>query len=170
MITRHTKHYFRAAFLLVGAILVFFVARAFLIPESFSRYGFYRGDNIEEQMNHKVQFANADACATVCHQHDEIWQTHQKGAHAHVKCQNCHDLLSVHADAEKGEFIGEMPIQRDSKLCLRCHLKLPSRPQKFPQIDPQVHLANAPEAHKPDICLVCHSPHDPKGGAVKSGN
>ena len=164
MMNSHTKHYFRAIFLLIAGVLLFFTVRAFLIPPSFGRYGFYRGDNVEEQMNHKVKFANADACATVCHNHDDIWKTHQNGPHAKVKCQVCHDLLSVHVDEKKAEFIGEMPKQRDAKLCLRCHLKLPSRPQNFPQIDPKVHLADVPEAHKPDICFVCHSPHDPKGG------
>src|SRR3990172_11506033 len=119
MMNRHTKHYFRAIFLLIAGVLLFFTVRAFLIPPSFGRYGFYRGDNVEEQMNHKVKFANADACATVCHNHDDIWKTHQNGPHAKVKCQVCHDLLSVHVDEKKAEFIGEMPKQRDAKLCLR---------------------------------------------------
>lgn len=156
---RHTKHYFRAAFLIVGAVLLFFLARAFLVPKSFKKHGFYRADNVKEQMQKPVRFGPLNACAQC---HEDVWATHQNGAHASVQCQNCHDALSVHYSAEKDDLVGEMPKDRSAKTCLRCHLKLSARPKDFPQIDVEAHLSGAKDAHKQDVCLDCHTPHNPK--------
>ncbi|MBI5299873.1 MAG: hypothetical protein HY877_06235 [Deltaproteobacteria bacterium] len=156
---RHSKHYFRAGFLILAGGLLFFVVRAFLIPSSFGKFGPFRSDDIKDQMEKPVQYGAPDACADC---HTEIWQTHQKGIHLRVPCQDCHGPLSVHMDVEKGEFVGKMPIQKTSKLCLRCHSKLPSRPEAFPQIEVKEHLAKVPDANKPDICFSCHNPHSPK--------
>ncbi|MBI4411125.1 MAG: hypothetical protein HY541_01415 [Deltaproteobacteria bacterium] len=161
MSLRHTKHYFRAVFLIIGALFAFFIVRAFLLPGSFGEFGYYRGDNVAEQMAKPVRFAAREACADC---HGDIWKTHQSGSHAPVQCQNCHDALAVHFDVEKGEFIGKMPIQRTSKLCLRCHDDLPSRPDGFPKIDLEDHLKDIPDAHKPEVCFQCHQPHSPKIG------
>ena len=149
---RHTKHYFRAAFLLIGGAFLFLLVRAFLIPPSFGEYGFYRGANVEEQMAKPIHYAAPDACAAC---HDAPWQTHQKGKHASIPCQDCHAPLSEHVDIEKGELVAPMPIQKTSKLCLRCHLKLDSRPKTQPQIIVQEHGEGA-------ACFDCHKPHDPK--------
>lgn len=163
-VTRHTKHYFRAGFLLVGGLVLLLMVRGFLIPRSFGEFGFYRGDNVEEQMNKPVSFAAKDACAT-CHAAE--WEQQQKGAHAVVQCQNCHDRLSAHIDVDKGEMVGPMPIQKTAQLCLRCHMQLPSRPKTHPQINPEQHLKDVPEAHRADICFACHAPHSPKGAVKK---
>ena len=152
------KHYFRAGFLIVGGLLFFFLVRAFLLPKSFGQYGFYRGDNVEEQMSHPVKFVPKDVCSNC---HPDIFNQHQKGKHSQVQCESCHDVLSVHVDFEKGEIVGPMPIQKTSHLCLRCHEKLSSRPKEFPQITPEEHLMGNPKAHDPEVCFVCHSPHDP---------
>ena len=157
---RHTKHYFRAGFLVFVGLLLFLLVRGLLIPSSFNKYGFYRADNVKEQMAKSVHYGSPDICADC---HSDVWQQKQKGPHKPVPCQDCHAPLSEHVDLEKGELVGPMPIQRTVKLCLRCHLKLPSRPSTFPQIDLEDHLAKVPDAHKPEVCLSCHSPHDPLG-------
>ncbi|MDO8518820.1 MAG: hypothetical protein Q7T11_01495 [Deltaproteobacteria bacterium] len=161
MSIRHTKHYFRAAFLILGGLGLFLLVRAFLLPSSFGKYGFYRGDNVAEQMAKPIHFAPKNACADC---HGDIWEKHQTGSHSTVQCQNCHDALSVHFNAEKGEMVGPMPIQKNTKLCLRCHLDLPSRRADFPRINPEEHLKENPAAHDPGVCGTCHSPHSPKIG------
>lgn len=156
---RHTKHYFRALILLAGAGLGFFLFRAFMIPASFGKFGHYRADNVAEQRQKPLRHAPQQTCADC---HAEQFQQHQSAKHAAVPCQDCHAPLADHIDLEKGEMVGAMPIQRTSKLCLRCHRKLPSRPREFPQIDLEDHLAGVAPPHPPEICLSCHSPHQPK--------
>ncbi len=160
--TRHSKHYFRAAFLILGAVLLFFIVRAFLVPASFKKYGFYRANNIQEQMAKPLQYGPANSCAEC---HADVWTVHQKGAHAPVQCQNCHDALSTHVDAQQ-DLVAEMPKDRAAATCLRCHLKLSARPKAFPQIDVESHLAGVKNAHKADVCLDCHAPHNP--GDIKT--
>ena len=155
---RHTIHYTRVGGLLAVGLLVFFVVRSFLIPPSFGQYGAYRGDNVEEQMEHPMRFAAKDLCSTC---HGDIWEMHQQGKHAGVQCQNCHDVAGAHVHPETNEMVGAMPIQRTAQWCLRCHLQLPSRPTGFPQIDPVTHADIGPGALQSDKCLQCHVPHDP---------
>ncbi|MDO8520089.1 MAG: hypothetical protein Q7T11_08010 [Deltaproteobacteria bacterium] len=159
MSLRHTKHYFRIGFLILGGLLSFLVLRALLIPPSFGQYGHFRGANVQQQMDKKTVFSAKEACADC---HSDIWTTHKEGSHATVQCQNCHDALPVHFDLEKGEFVGPMPIQRTSALCLKCHLDLPSRPEGFPTINPKEHLKDDLKAQDPAVCLTCHVPHSPK--------
>ena len=113
-------------------------------------------------MKEVVYFAVVDAGADC---HGDVWETHQAGSHATVQCQNCHDALPKHFDLGKGEFVGPMPVLKNSKLCLRCHLNLPSRRDDFPQIDPKEHLKDNPKRHDPEVCFTCHSPHSPKSGS-----
>lgn len=154
----HTKHYFRAGLLIVMVLLLFFLVRSFLIPPSFGKYGFYRGDNVQEQTAKAVRFGPPNSCQDC---HSEVWEEREKGKHQGVPCQDCHGPLGEHVNIETGEFVGEMPVRRTSKLCLRCHLKLPSRPEAFPQIDLEDHLVNVPDHTKPEVCLQCHHPHNP---------
>ena len=152
---RHTKHYWRAAFLILLGLIAFFSFRALLIPESFGKFGYYRGDNVEEQMSLPVSFSKNEACAD-CH---EVAAIHESGKHKTVQCQNCHAPLAVHV--VEGEMVELMPIDRSPKLCLRCHRKLPSRPQDFPQIVAQDHTGEFEQNLKSGACLECHQPHSP---------
>lgn len=153
---KHTKHYWRASFLIIGAFLAFLIVRAFLIPASFGKYGFYRADNVQEQMNKPVSFAKRGTCGNC---HDKIVQVHTKAKHQSVQCQNCHAPLVLHV--KNDDFVGEMPIKRSPKMCLRCHRKLPSRPLDFPQIDSKDHLGVAEQLLPIGECIKCHHPHDP---------
>lgn len=155
---QHSRHYFRAGFLIGGLLLLFFLGRSFLIPPSFGKYGFYRADNVQEQRAKTPRFGPPESCQDC---HSEVWEDKEKGKHQGVPCQDCHGPLGEHIDMKSGEFLEKMPVRRTSKLCLRCHLKLPSRPEAFPQIDLEDHLANVPDHTQPEICLKCHSPHNP---------
>ncbi|MDO8526602.1 MAG: hypothetical protein Q7T03_02820 [Deltaproteobacteria bacterium] len=155
---QNSKHYFRAGALVIGGLFLFLLVRSFLVPSSFGKYGPYRGDNVREQMAKPTSYSAPNACADC---HPDVWKKHSAGKHAPLPCQDCHAPLSQHFDLEKGELIGPMPIQKTSKLCLRCHLKLPSRPASFPQINPEDHLIRVPEARQADVCFRCHNPHSP---------
>jgi hypothetical protein len=151
----HTKHYWRAAFLIVIGLVGFLALRAFLIPDSFGEYGFYRADNVQEQRDKPISFAKRGTCAN-CH---EGTATHEQGKHKTVQCQNCHAPLAVHVKDD--EFIDEMPINRAPSLCLRCHRALPSRPHDFPQIVVKDHVGTIEHNLTSGACLECHKPHDP---------
>ena len=58
---RHTKHAFRASFLIIAGGVAFFVARALLLPPTFGDFGHYRGSNVAEQMQKKPRFSEKSA-------------------------------------------------------------------------------------------------------------
>ncbi|MBI4124584.1 MAG: cytochrome c3 family protein [Deltaproteobacteria bacterium] len=152
----HYRHLLRALILVAGACLVFFLLRAFLIPRSFGKYGFFRGDNLKEQADIPVVHGNPQACAEC---HDEQVKMIASGPHAGVPCQDCHAPLTQHI-TEEG--IVPMPITRSYALCARCHQKLDARPKTFPQIDFQDHVAaKGKNWESEDICLNCHRSHNP---------
>ena len=153
---KHTKHYWRALFIILGALFVFLVVRAFLVPESFHKYGFYRGNNVAEQMGLKPVYGKKDAC-TDCH--GDTVKLHAAAKHQSVQCQNCHAPLTRHI--VDGEMVELMPIDRSPKLCLRCHRALPSRPKDFPQIIAKDHVGVVEEELEMGACLKCHNAHQP---------
>ncbi len=155
---RHSKHYFRAAILILGGFFAFLTVRSLVLPKSWGEFGHYRGDNLAEQMAKPVSFGPPAICATC---HGDVSELHQKGSHKTVQCQNCHAPLSVHI--KDGAFQELMPIDRSATLCLRCHAALPSRPKGFPQIDVKSHIEAAGLELAPGVCLNCHQAHDPLG-------
>lgn len=150
---RHSKHLWRAILIIVFALFAYLIIRALLVPHSFGEFGYFRGDNVQEQMDKEVVFANRGACAT-CHDNED--KMHKAGFHKTVQCQNCHAPLSYHI---YGDEVKEMPINRSPDLCLLCHKVLASRPVDFPQIDLDAHLKDAGAELKPGVCLTCHNPH-----------
>ena len=154
----HRKHLFRAAGLLLGALFIFFVVRALLVPGSFGQYGHFRGDNLAEQAAKPMIHGSPVSCADC---HDELFQIKMAGKHAAVPCQDCHAPLAHHI---KDDGIEPMPIHKSYTLCIRCHLKIESRPKNFPQIDLHEHLAKANLTTDDEgVCFTCHKPHDPLG-------
>ncbi|MBI2343690.1 MAG: hypothetical protein HYV02_05120 [Deltaproteobacteria bacterium] len=160
---KHTKHYYRIAAFLIGAIFLFLIVRAFLIPKSFGEFGFYRADNLSEQKRLPISFAARGDCAAC---HPDIATRHQQGPHQPVQCQNCHAPLTQHI-AGDGTHKAPMPINRASALCLRCHRALPSRPTEFPQIQIVEHTGLAEHELTEGFCIQCHHPHDPRPAGGK---
>ncbi|MBI4211643.1 MAG: cytochrome C [Deltaproteobacteria bacterium] len=154
---KHTKHYWRAGFLLVGGLIGFIFVRHFLVPTSFGQFGFYRGTNLAEQQAKSVVHGGKESCSTC---HEDVAKNHAAGSHAVVQCENCHAALSKHINKD-GEFVELMPIDRSPQLCLRCHRSLPSRPTGFPQIETKEHLGLDEPELQAGACLACHNSHRP---------
>lgn len=159
---KHSKHYLRAGLLIVVGFFAYLIARSLLLPPSFGKYGFYRGDAVGEARERPLAFGTKESCAEC---HSGVVETHKKGRHESVQCQNCHAPLAVHI--KEGAFQEAMPVDRSAALCLRCHSHLPSRPAGFPEISVKEHLEAKGLAMAPTVCLVCHKPHDPQLGAAK---
>lgn len=156
---QHSKHVFRAFLLIVFWGIAFLVVRAFLIPRSYGQYGHYRGDNVAEQMAKEPVHGSPQSCAP-CHKKQS--ETVRDGRHAPVPCQDCHEPLAWHADPKTNKKIADMAVNRKAALCERCHQKLEARPASFPQVVPAEHLNQVGGEDGDEVCMQCHTPHDPK--------
>jgi cytochrome c553 len=131
------------------ALVLGLVARHFLIPDSFFRYGHYRADSASEiaalQPVH-VGSARCEKC------HDDRYSEWSASNHKSVACENCHGPGQGHPKGGKKK----LPIAEDTiRLCSLCHEATAGRPVA----QPQVLLAQ----HAPgEQCKGCHNPHSPK--------
>lgn len=129
-------------------IAAFVVARQVLAPESFGRYGHYRANAVDDNINHEIVYAGYQACADC---HDDILELKQQSNHRGLSCEVCHGPAAGHAEAPD-EFTPEIPKGRG--FCPLCHGYNPARPSGFPQILPERHNPGQP-------CMLCHEPHNP---------
>jgi cytochrome c553 len=137
---------------LVGAGLVFaLVARYFVVPDSFYRFGHFRADSVPEIAAKEPVFQGAAYCEG-CHgeRHAE-WSANN---HKSVACETCHGAAKGHPDN------GKLPVPADTvALCTLCHEAMPGRPQTQPQVVVAQHAAD-------QQCKACHNAHAPKIAAV----
>jgi hypothetical protein len=158
----HTKHLFRAFFLLVFVILVAVLLRGLSQPASFGAAGHYRLDSVEEYKDKPLVHADPMACAEC---HPKQANARARGRHAAVSCEVCHPPPAM-AHVTAGVKSAEVAIDRSNSACLVCHQKLIGRPREFPQIERETHLKRWMKGLPParitnGRCLECHE--DPHG-------
>ena len=142
--------------LLTAAIIVsYMVARFFLYPKSFGKYGWYRANALSEIASLPPSYAGRKKCDEC---HAEIAATMAVGKHKPLACEACHGASLAHVD-DPGT---SPPRAGDFQFCLRCHAENPSRPAKFPQIVPADHYSDM-------SCGACHLPHNPTEGPPPTG-
>jgi hypothetical protein len=136
----------RLVLLTIGIVGSFLVARYFLTPKSFGRYGWYRGDAIMERASLPRHYAGKKACDE-CHS-DKVQLLNSDG-HKTLSCEVCHGPGKDHTE------------DPDVKLavlsfghCVRCHEANPSRPKWHKQINTRDHNPG-------QKCTECHVPHAP---------
>ncbi len=130
-------------------IIAFLVARHFLIPESFGKYGFYRADAIDEVALLPIKYAGKAVCID-CHTIEA--EQLASDMHAGLSCELCHGPNAKHAeDYEVKEFL----IKDGSReSCGRCHsLNLARKTEVIKQIDINTHHPLK------ENCIECHNPH-----------
>ena len=129
-------------------ICIFLIARYFLIPESFGKYGHYRANSMDEIASLPTHYVGKEAC-TDCH--DEEAAKLASDLHTGLTCEVCHGPGSLHVDdQEKGILL--KPGSRES--CGTCHSLNPARRTVvINQIDIKSHH---PEKEN---CIDCHNPH-----------
>lgn len=154
----HAKHVFRAAILLLVALVAMVLGRSLFVPDTWGQFGPYRGAAVAEHRNKPIRHGGNDACA-MCH--DAEHAEHAAGVHAGVQCELCHGPVAFHVDLEEGEVLAEMPVRRSRDLCELCHRWLEARPPDFPQINVRDHLMDNGVELTPDACFECHDPHSP---------
>ena len=167
----HTKHLWRAILILVIITTGYLLGRGFLVPESFGNYGYYRGDNLQEQMNIRVPMhgSGMESCG-FCH--EEKVDTIIVTPHKVINCETCHAALRMHveydslekflADPESYEWTAEMPIYSAQELCIKCHDYQLAKPDDYTTIVVMEHLEEREMELGPNVCIACHDPHDPE--------
>jgi len=152
------NHVFRPVLVILAAVGIILVARAFVVPEDFGAhergymYGWHRKSNEEEWKNFKVKYQTREYCKG-CHaeNYEKIMQT----PHAVIQCENCHGPAIDHP----GEP-AKLAIDRSRGQCLRCHASLP-----YVGSGRMVIRGIDDEAHNPGVeCVMCHNPHRPGFG------
>lgn len=133
--------------LTIAIVAAYFIARHFLVPESFGMYGWFRGDALTEIAATPAQYAGRGVCLE-CHDDEAKLQATSK--HHSVACETCHGPSLIHANNS------DIKPQRipDAAFCKRCHEASPSRPKDFPQIEVADHAGE-------QACTECHNPHSP---------
>ena len=153
---RHTKHIFRIVILLILGVVAIILGRSLFVPASFGQFGWFRGDNVAQQMAKPVRHGGDDSCQPC---HAEQFDTHEGGQHAAVRCEGCHAPVTVHA--LDGKKTAAMPMLKSRELCLRCHRELDARPDDFPQIQARQHVDDNGGDWDEEVCFQCHAPHAP---------
>ncbi len=128
-------------------------ARQVLTPDSFAEYGWYRGRALEELSSLPKSYGGKKACLEC---HDDLLKKMAKSKHQGLACEGCHGPAYAHSE---DPTITPAKIT-NPQFCLRCHAASPSRPEKFPQVDPTEHFGD-------QKCSECHQPHSPIDSPVK---
>ena len=137
--------------LLIFAVLVisFVIARHFLVPSSFGKYGHYRADAVGDVENSPLQYAGANTCADC---HGDLVKRKLGSKHRTVACESCHGPALSHTT----DPINIKPFRPAGReFCSLCHSANAARPVPIKQINPETHNPETP-------CAVCHNPHNPK--------
>ena len=158
----HYSHAVRFAFLLVIIAALFFIVRAYLVPESFEindgsyTYGYYRADSVKEQAALYPRHQGPEKCLSC---HEEQYAALSDSSHTSVGCETCHGYWQAHNNNMKDEIIQDTSVTA----CMQCHEYLAARPAAFPQIsDFKGHVLDQEETYTESmLCVECHDPHAP---------
>lgn len=152
------KHITRLLFLLIFFILLALAAKTYLTDPSFYKYGHYRADAIPELAAGEPLYRGSAYCLECHEQRKADWSN---GAHVVVQCEVCHGINrevclnpgQVHLEN------AQTAIPADTiRLCTTCHLAMPARPARQPQIELGQHPFSDEETPQ---CYTCHDPHSP---------
>lgn len=155
-----SNHVWRPLYVALCVVALILVVRVVAVPKDFGvhdrgyMYGWHRLGNEKEWKNFKVKYKTSPYCMSC---HGDIYKDLQRSPHARIMCEDCHGPALGHPDDPP-----TLTINRERKLCLRCHSYLPYKTSgrgKIRGVDPDTHN---PEAE----CVLCHYPHNP----VKEGS
>ena len=130
-------------------IVLFFVVRHFLVPDTFGQYGHYRGAALGEIASHPTKYMGNGSCIE-CHEDEGTLLV--EGPHEVLKCEVCHGPGYLHIDNPDENKLHKPRERAD---CARCHAMNKARPE---DVITKQDITN----HNPDDkCIECHNPHQP---------
>ncbi len=150
------RHTYRLFAVLGLGLLAALVARSLAVPESFGRYGYFRGDAVRDAMTARTpRYQGKDSCFE-CHKLES--RPNDKDVHRTVQCEDCHGPGGAHVEDAKTDNI---KVNREREACIVCHRLLPARPGAFPQISWRDHFKQWGVVDDKTKCLDCHDAHEP---------
>jgi hypothetical protein len=167
------NHVYRPLFVVIGLVVLIFVARTLIVPEDFGvhemgyRFGWHRKGNEQDWKNFKVKYQGSEYCNNC---HPDKTETISGSPHVVIQCENCHGPAVKMKPGEDGKIDYKNPTftkhgedifvnerDRSRELCLRCHSYLPY--EQSGRVG--IRMINNDE-HNPGVeCVDCHNPHSP---------
>ncbi len=145
---KDAEHLFRMTGLFVIGVASLLVLRSVLVPTDFGLYGHFRAGAITDNAARVPVHAGREACE-LCH--DDVTEARVGGRHEGISCETCHGALGVHAE-DPSAVSPKPPAGRP--FCVNCHRINGTKPETFPQVDPDEHAEEME-------CNECHDPHNP---------
>jgi Cytochrome c554 and c-prime len=143
------KHIRRLILVFAIFILLFLVARHFLVPETFGKYGHYRAAALDDYSLIEIHYSGQEACLK-CHQ--DIQDLKAQDVHSDIHCETCHGPGQKHVISSKATDITK-PSGRE--FCGSCHLINAAKLKNtIVQVDLSKHNIGK-------NCIECHNPHQP---------
>ena len=146
---KDVEHLVRVAAFFVAGLLVFAIARAAFVPDTFGVLGHYRAAAVDEARTKAPVHAGQQACADC---HADVVETRAKARHQAIACESCHGPLGAHAD---GTSADKPKKPEATPLCTHCHAANTGKSKRYPTIDIKEHAGA-------ETCVTCHTPHDPR--------
>jgi hypothetical protein len=138
----------RLGIVLIALVAIVLSLRFIVLPASFFSARPHQAAKVEREMAKPLHFAGSASCLKC---HEEQVKAKYNGFHRNLNCETCHGPSAEHAANDKA-VKSLKPKERE--FCLTCHAYDNSRPNGFPQVDPQGHNGSKP-------CIRCHDPHNP---------
>jgi hypothetical protein len=130
-------------------IALFLLARHFLVPDTFGKYGPYRAASLDDYSLIETHYAGQLACLE-CHQ--DIQDLKLKDVHSEIHCEVCHGPGQKHVTSAAAADILK-PSGRE--FCGSCHaLNAAKSKNAIVQVDLNKHNTGK-------NCIECHNPHQP---------
>ena len=130
-------------------ISLFLVARHFLVPDTFGKYGHYRAASLIDNAKPEIHYAGQQACFD-CHQ--DIEDLKAKDVHSDIHCEVCHGPGEKHVLSSE---VADIFKPSGREFCGSCHALNAAKPKSaIFQIDLNKHNVGK-------NCIECHNPHQP---------
>lgn len=146
---RDVEHLFRLSAIFLAAVVVYFIARALLVPADFGVYGHYRAGAVDEVAALPIVHAGQQACAGC---HSDIVEIKAGARHVAISCETCHGPQAAHAEAPD-TLKPKLPEM--AGLCVGCHAARTGKPKQYPTVVVEEHAGG-------ENCATCHTSHNPR--------
>jgi hypothetical protein len=138
----------RLGVVIVALLAIVLSLRFLILPASLFSARPHQAAKVVREMAKPLRHAGAASCREC---HEQQANTQYAGFHRNIGCENCHGPSALHAAGDKS---AAPRMDKDREFCLACHAYNTSRPNGFPQVNPQEHNGRKQ-------CIRCHDPHDP---------
>jgi len=130
-------------------ISLFLLARHFLIPDTFGKYGPYRAAAMDDYTQLEIHYSGQQACFE-CHQ--DVEDLKATDVHSGIHCETCHGPGQKHVlSGEAADILKPS----DREFCGSCHSLNAARQQDaIFQVDLKEHNVEKE-------CIDCHNSHQP---------